>query len=195
MSDLLIPSLFEGNLIKLTALDPEKDADILANWTRDPEFLHLYQLEPARPLSKSQVKQKIEADEKSDNNRFLFAIRRVIDDRMVGTALLKWIEYSNGIAWLELGIGELSDRGKGYGREALRLILGYAFDELNLHSLMIMLPEYNQSGRLLLESEGFCVEVNQRKALLRNGQRFDLLVMGLLAKTWREKTTERPTFK
>lgn len=195
MSDLLIPTLFEGNLVKLTAFDPEKDAEILATWTRDPEYLHLFQLEPARPLSKSQVKKKIEADEKSDSNRFLFAIRQVADDRMVGTTLLKWIEYSNGIAWLELGIGEPSDRGKGYGREALHLILRYAFDELNMHSLMIMLPEYNQSGRSLLESEGFCVEVKQRKALLRNGQRFDLLVMDLLAKAWWEKSTGRPVHR
>jgi RimJ/RimL family protein N-acetyltransferase len=114
---------------------------------------------------------------------------------MVGTTLLKWIEYSNGIAWFELGIGDPADRGKGYGRDALQLILHYAFDELNLHSLMTNLPDYNQSGRSLLESEGFCVEVRQRKALLRNGQRFDLLVMGLLAGTWREKTQERQNFR
>ena len=72
-----------------------------------------------------------------------FTLRMRSDDRLIGFARLHWIEWSNGAGFIELGIGDPNDRLQGYGSEALRLLLRFAFDELNLYRLTAIIPEYN----------------------------------------------------
>jgi hypothetical protein len=62
----------------------------------------------------------------------------------LGFARLHWISWNNGNAFVSLGIADAQERGKGYGSEALHLILRYAFAELNLFHLSVSIPEYNQ---------------------------------------------------
>lgn len=52
------------------------------------------------------------------------------------------IEWNNRTGLLAIGIGDANDRGKGYGREAIHLILKYAFYELNLHRVGLDVISY-----------------------------------------------------
>ncbi len=179
--------LFEGERVRLTPFDPDKDAEIESRWTHDPEYLRLLSADPARPLAPGQIKKKREeaAKEKS-HNRFEFAIRARADDRLIGFVRLHRIEWNNGNGWLVLGIGAAEDRRKGYGTEALQLILRYAFDELNLHRLSAATFEYNAGALRLLEKAGFAVEVRRRQAIHREGRRWDEIHLGLLREGWRQ---------
>jgi len=146
--------------------------------------------DPARPLSAWQVKKKLEELEKSieeDKNLFHFRIRTRSDERLVGFAELAWISWTNASGFIRLGIGASADQRQGYGREALSLLLRYAFDELNLYRLTALLPEYNLPALELFKSFGFVEEVRRRQALERDSRRWDLLQFGLLAEEWKEK--------
>ena len=59
------------------------------------------------------------------------------DDTLIGNISLFSIKHTNRSAILGLFIGDKENRGKGYGIEAIRLILGYGFNSLNLHNIMI----------------------------------------------------------
>ncbi|MGH2523582.1 MAG: GNAT family N-acetyltransferase, partial [Anaerolineales bacterium] len=180
--------LFEGERIRLSPHDPDKDAETESRWTHDPAYLRLLSLDPARPLSPGQIKKKYEEAEKDkSHNRFSFAIRAREDDRLIGFARLERIEWNNGAGWLALGIGAPEDRRKGYGTEALRLLLRYAFDELNLHRLSAATPEYNTGALRLLEKTGFRAEIRRRQAFNRAGRRWDDIWFGILREEW-----ERP---
>jgi RimJ/RimL family protein N-acetyltransferase len=85
---------------------------------------------------------------------------------------------------LELGIGDPNDRRHGFGSEALRLILRYAFAELNLYRLSVMVPEYNPPALSLFTKAGFVEEVRRREALQRDGRYWDALHLGLLREEW-----------
>ena len=186
--------LFEGELIRLASIDPEKDAETLSRWTHDPEYLRLTDADPARPLAPGQVKKKLEEMEKEaqkDKNQFHFAIRTRADDRLVGSASLRWIRWTHGAGLIQLGIGQPDDRGKGYGSEALKLILHYAFDELNLHRVGAVTFEYNAGALRFLERAGFVVEARRRQALNRNGRRWDALMLGLLRDEWKPVTSDK----
>jgi len=184
--------LFEGERIRLTAFDPDRDADVESRWTHDPEYLRLLSSEPARPLSPGQVKKKysdLEKETEKGNPCFNFAIRLRSDDRLIGFIQLQRIQWTHGTARLALGIAAPDDRGHGYGAEALRLILRYAFDELNLFRLDAITSEYNPRAIRFLERAGFVVEVRRREALNRDGQRWDVVHMGLLREEWKASTT------
>ena len=179
--------LFEGESIRLDALDPEKDAETLSRWTHDPEYLRLTSADPARPLSPGQMKKRLEEDGKEAEkwrNQFDFAIRTRDGERLIGVTSLYWIEWTHGVGMLRLAIGRAEDRGKGYGSQALKLMLRYAFDELNLHRLGAQTFEYNAGAQCLLDRNGFVVEVRRRQAIHRDGRRWDALVYGLLRGEW-----------
>jgi len=189
MFDAIKNSLFEAEHICLAPIQPESDAVIEARWTQDASYLRMLDREPARPSSPEQVKKLYDAIEKSveeDGKLFYFTIRLRRDDRLIGFARIFWIQWTMGRASVQLGIGDPEQRGKGYGREALSLLVRYAFAELNLFHLGASVPEYNPVALRLFQGAGFTEKACQRQALYRDGRRWDLLILGLLKDEWRE---------
>ena len=179
--------LFEGTLIRLAPIDHEKDPEVESRWTHDLSLSRALGNEPAMPLSIAQVKKKYEAIEKDmDESKrlFHFTIRGKEDGRLLGFVRIEWIEWTHGTGNLKLAIGDPAERGKGYGSEALRLILRFAFSELNLYRLTAIVGSDNTGAMKLLQKFGFLEEVRRRKALLRDGQTWDVLHMGLLRDEW-----------
>ena len=179
--------LFVGKTVCLGPIDHEKDPEIISRWTHNPQYLRLVDTAPALPNAAAQVKKKLEALEKrleESKNMYYFHIRDRQDDRLIGFATIRWIEWTHGTGWLHLGIGDPKDWRKGIGSEVLDLLLQYAFNELNLYRLTATIPEYNPGARRLFEKAGFIEEVRRREALNRDGRRWDLLLFGLLREEW-----------
>jgi RimJ/RimL family protein N-acetyltransferase len=183
--------LFEGQDIRFGPIDHEKDPEIESRWTHDSEFMRMMETTPARPMSAAMIKKQYEKLEKQieeNKNLYHFMIRAKADDRLIGKAVIQWIEWANGNGFLRLGIGAAEDRAKGYGTQALRILLRFAFAELNLFRVSAIVPEYNERAIALLKKFGFVQEVCRRKSLERDGRRWDLYVFGLLNDEWRNQT-------
>lgn len=186
--------LFEGRDIRFGPIDHEKDPEIETQWTHDSDFMRLMEVNPARPLSVALLKKQYEKIEKQiddDKNFFYFAIRAREDDRLMGKAHIQWVEWTNGYGWIHLGIGSGEDRRKGYGSQALNLLLRFAFAELNLFRISARLPEYNEAAIALFKKFHFVDEVCQRQALERDGRRWDVNVFGLLSSEWQNQVNLR----
>ncbi len=182
--------LFEGQDIRFGPIDYEKDPEIESRWTHDSEFMRLMETTPARPLSAAMIRkqyEKLEKQVEEDKNFFHFMIRARADDRLMGKASIQRIEWANGNGFIHLGIGAAEDRRKGYGTQALRMLLRFAFAELNLFRVTAMVPEYNEGAIALLQKFGFVQEVRRRKSLERDGRRWDLYLFGLLSEEWQNR--------
>ena len=179
--------LFEGQDIRFGPIDYEKDAEIESKWTHNAEFMRLFEFEPARPMSVAIIKKQYEKLEKrieESKNLYHFTIRAKTDDRLIGKAVVQRIEWTNGNCSIRVGIGAAEDRRKGYGTQALKMLLRFAFAELNLFRVTAYVPEYNEGAIALLKKFGFVEEVRRRQSLERDGRRWDLLVFGLLKDEW-----------
>ena len=185
--------LFEGKDIRFGPIDHEKDPEIESKWTHDSEFMRMMETDPARPMSAAMLKKQYEKIEKQvddDKNFFYFAIRAKEDDRLIGKAMVQRIEWTNGNAFIQLGIGSAEDRGKGFGSQALNMLLRFVFAELNLFRISARVPEYNEAALALFKKLGFLEEVRHRQALDRDGRRWDLMVFGLLNSEWQNQAKE-----
>jgi len=184
--------LFEGQDIHFGYIDHDKDAEVESKWTHDADFMRMMEVKPARPASPAMIKKQydeLEKQSQDEHNLYYFTIRARAassdgDDRLIGKAVVEWIEWSNGNGWLRLGIGAAEDRRKGYGSQALRMLLRFAFSELNLFRVSALVPEYNEAATGLFGKFGFVEEVRRRKALNRDGRLWDLVVFGLLRSEW-----------
>jgi len=179
--------LFESPDIRFGPIDYEKDPEIESKWTHNAEFMRLYEFEPARPMSVAIVKKQYEKLEKKieeEKNLYHFMLRAKDDDRLIGKAMISRIEWASGNCQLRLGIGSAEDRRKGYGTQALKMLLRFAFAELNLFRVTVNVAEYNEGAIVLMKKFGFTEEVRRRQSLERDGRRWDLLVFGLLKDEW-----------
>jgi RimJ/RimL family protein N-acetyltransferase len=182
-------SLYEGRLVRLGPLDHEKDPPVVAGWTHDPLW-HSYLAEVTRPLSAETVRRLLERIEKQmeeTKNLFHFTLRARNDNRLVGLARIYWIDFHNGTGVLNLGIGDASDRRHGYGSDALDLLLGFAFNDLNLHRLSVWPTADNLPFIHMVEKVGFEEEARRREAAFHDGSYWDVLCMGLLRTKWERK--------
>ncbi|MDI5963550.1 GNAT family N-acetyltransferase [Streptantibioticus silvisoli] len=74
--------------------------------------------------------------------------------------------------------------GRGLGTDAVRLIVGHAFDTLGLHRVSLEVYAFNPRARRVYEKAGFVAEGVLRDALLYAGERVDATVMSVLAPEW-----------
>ncbi len=177
--------LFTGKLVRLAVEDAQVAAKAFSQWSRDTGYWRLLASDLARPLSVKTTQEWIEKYlEKESLENIGFMIYTMEGNRLIGQIGLDGIQFSRGEAFVGISLGERQDWGKGYGTDAMRVLLGYAFDELNLHRVSLDVFEYNPRAIRSYEKAGFTVEGRCRQYLHREGRRWDLIFMGILREEW-----------
>jgi len=175
--------LLLGSRVRLTAIEQD-DAATIARWGADSEFLRFYDTRPAYPPSEAEVADRLDKLIK-DKRTIAFGIRPLDSDELIGTVELDGIIWAHGVCGIAIAIGDRQNRGKGYGSEAVELALAFAFNELNLHRITATVFSYNERSMAMIERLGFRREGAFREFLQRDGERYDMLLYGLLRPEWR----------
>lgn len=179
----MLSRLFIGEKIRLTSLRSE-DVTTVTRWYHDSDFMRHFDGTPAFPRTEEQLKKWFD-DNNTSKDEYIFAIRPLASEEMVGWIFLDDISWAHRTAWIALAFGDESNRGRGYGYEAMQLMLKFAFHELNLHRVQLTVFEYNTRAIRLYEKLGFMREGVQRERLQRDGRRYDMIFYGLLVHEWK----------
>jgi len=107
------------------------------------------------------------------------------DGTVIGDVALQGIDKMNRACAIGIGIAKITNQGKGYGTEALRLILGYAFDNIGMERVTASTLEINIPSQKIFEKLGFVLEGRSRKAFYFRSKRYDYLHYSMLADEWR----------
>ena len=119
--------------------------------------------------------------EENSNPEATFVIVTLEDNKMIGTVSLEDINWINRTATLGIFIGDKEFRSKGYGTEAIRLILEYGFKYMNLYNIKLDLMEFNERALKCYEKCGFKEYGRRRKCKFVNGKYYDSISMDILA--------------
>jgi RimJ/RimL family protein N-acetyltransferase len=182
-------ALLVGKLVRLTHENPEVLGKLDAQWHLNSEYTRLLDWDPARSVSAYTIQKWVEKQYEDPNSHF-FAVRLLADERVVGIIGLDGISWNHRDSFVGIGIGAKEDWGKGYGTDAMRVILRYAFTELCLRRISLDVFEYNPRGVRSYEKAGFVVEGRVREAILREGRWWDLIYMGILRDEWLKLQTD-----
>jgi len=117
----------------------------------------------------------------------MLAIVDKASDAHVGNIKLARIHPLHRRADMGIMIGDKRVRGRGYGREALELILDYAFERLNLNKVYLGVDAENTGAVTMYERVGFVLEGTQRQHLFRDGAFRDSHVMSILRDEFRSR--------
>ncbi|WP_307825708.1 GNAT family N-acetyltransferase [Microbispora corallina] len=125
-----------------------------------------------------------------------YATRAAHDDRLdlaicdaasgayVGEVVLNELDAANLACNLRIALVGSRVYGKGYGTEALRLVLAHAFETVGLHRVGLEVYAFNTRALHVYEKIGFVREGIRRDALLWDGHWHDAIAMSVLAPDW-----------
>jgi len=176
-------SLLHGRLVYLAAQDPDSEAETVASWSHDSKFLRLLDSDPARPRT-TQYWNRSLTDGGDSPNSFPFGIHALDDGRLIGFVVLWITSWPWAEAMVAIGVGKAADRGRGYGTDAMRLALRYAFAELNLERVTLQVYSLNPRAIHAYEKAGFVREGQEREWLRRDGERYGQVSMGIVRADW-----------
>lgn len=170
----------QGEMIALRPLQA-RDADAMHELLSDPEGRRL--VGTTHEYTRSEIPGVIARAAAADD-RMILAVTANGSEEYLGQIALEAIDRVVRCARVTLQMRP-AYRGRGYGTEAIELMLGFAFDGLGLHRLGIQVLSINARATSLYENLGFRPEGRLRDAY-RDGEGWcDGIVMGLLEDEYR----------
>lgn len=168
----------EGERCYLSPVDAG-DAELWTRWLND--------LDVALPLGDEAYStialdaQRRVVGEIADRGEHVFTVVQSATDRPIGRCLLFDVNRTDRSAMAGILIGEKDRWGQGFGTEAMRLLLDYAFSLLNLHSVMLGVFDFNDRAIRSYRAVGFREIGRRRDARLIAGEWHDAILMDILA--------------
>ena len=164
--------------IRLRSIERE-DIPTFVRWFNDPEvrrYLLMFE-----PMSKAKEERWFEARLDKEND-YLLGIEVPVEDgwRLIGNVGLHRVDWVNSNCIFGIVIGEREYWGKGFGTQATRAALRFAFGALNLHRVELEVFDFNPRAIRAYEKAGFRLEGTRREALFRDGAYHDAHVMAAL---------------
>lgn len=122
--------------------------------------------------------------QREDGDARHFAILTLGEGRLIGNCGLHSIDWTNRHAVFGIFIGDKDYWGKGYGTDATRALLRFAFEEAGLHRIELEVFAFNQRAIRMYEKVGFRIEGTRKQALYREGAWHDEHIMAILRDEW-----------
>lgn len=174
-----------GKRVRLRAIEKD-DLPRFVAWLNDPEVrrnLLLYQ-----PLSMGQEEQWYADILKENVDEQPLCVDVEVGENWEPAGNISLIELNQHDRSAETGIfiGRKDFWNKGYGCEAMRLMIGHGFNDLNLNRIFLRVYETNPNGVRCYEKAGFKHEGRLREAHYHEGRYIDMLMMSILKSEWIE---------
>lgn len=165
----------QGELVRLRAITRE-DLPNYVRWINDPELARY--MEFHRPVSLEMEERWYDGMVAAPDD-YVLAIE-TLAGKHIGSVGLHRVHPRYRYAIFGVFIGDKEHWGRGYGSEAVRLMVGYGFEQLNLNRVTLNVYDFNGRAIRAYEKCGFRHEGRMRQAGYKDGRYFDILVMGIL---------------
>jgi RimJ/RimL family protein N-acetyltransferase len=155
----------------------DEDVSLLFEWINDRALVLLSS--PYRPVHERSHHAWFKSI-RNDSSKVVFAIREKRTGMLIGACQLTGIHPVHRHAQLQIRIGEAVHRGRGFGVQAVRLLLQHGFSDLNLERVFLHVFADNGAAIRAYEKAGFRHEGLLRSAAFVDGRFLDIIVMAIL---------------
>ena len=170
--------MIEGKIVNLRA--PEMgDLERNTRWINDREVTRYLGRRYEMSLAAEEAWLRDVTANPMSYERPYFAIETKEGEHIGNTGLFD-VKPEDRKAKLGIMIGEKAYWSNGYGSDALRTLLAFAFDEMNLNRVELDVFAFNERAIAAYRKCGFIEEGRRRQALYRQGAYHDVIVMGVL---------------
>jgi RimJ/RimL family protein N-acetyltransferase len=184
--------MIRGTKIDLVAVS-EKYLKEYSRWINDPVATDMLGV-LLFPVSMEQERKWVDGAiaEKDFEKTFTILTK---DGKPIGNCGFNRIDYVNRYAVLGILIGEIDFWDKGYGTDAIRTLLRFAFQELGMHKVCLNVDSVNERAVACYKKCGFVQEGRFREHRFYHGEYKDDLSMAVLADDWFKENVKSASSK
>ena len=178
--------MYYGEKVKLRAHKKE-DIYKIHEFLNDAELKNIYDTVIAFPMTLEQVENEYNEDTVEKDGKYSFAIEHIETKKYIGSCIITEVNFISRVAKVGIIIGDREFLGKGFGTDAMKVLIKFIFEQMNMNKVKLELFSHNIRALKSYEKCGFKVEGVLREEGYKNGQYRDLVLMGILRKEWEDK--------
>lgn len=118
---------------------------------------------------------------------YSFAIETLEGNKYIGGCGINHIDWKNSVITVGIFIGDKNYMGKGYGTDAMKILIKFIFEQMNINKIKLQVFSFNERAIKSYEKCGFIIEGRLRKEIYRDGQYHDEIIMGILREDYLKK--------
>ncbi len=177
-------NIWQGDLVRLRAVEPE-DWEHLHRWNDDSFSTRLgWRIQPPASAESSREWARNESKRPDDDN-YRLAISS-LEGSLVGSLNVHSADRRNGTFEYGIALG-LEYQGRGYGSDAIKVLLRYFFEELGYQKCNAVVFAFNGPSQRMHEALGFQREGLLRRNVFTNGEHHDVAWYGITREEFWEK--------
>ena len=165
----------------------ENDAEKFTEWLNDLEVTQYLPGLYSGVINVRKEKELLEKISKEHN----YSIIDLNTDELLGNCGFHYVDHINQTCEVGIFIGNKNFWNKGYGTEALSLLLDYGFNALNFHNISLRVVSYNERAIRSYEKLGFKIIGRKRESVSKDKERHDMILMDILNQEFNKNTLKK----
>ena len=170
--------MYSGQLVKLRAYK-EEDIEKATVYINDEEVKKLMDSTIPFPMTKWQEEEWIRSRKANTDFTYDFAIEDLKTGKYIGGCSINECDVKNITCVVGIMIGDKEYWGKGYGSDALKVLIKFIFEEVNMNKIKLNVFSFNNRAIACYKKVGFKEEGILKKEIYRNGTYYDEIIMAM----------------
>lgn len=170
--------MYSGQLVKLRAYK-EDDIEKAVEFINDEEVKKLMDSNIPFPMTKWQEEEWVRSRKANTDFTYDFAIEDLKTGKYIGGCSINECDVKNRTCVVGIMIGEKEYWGKGYGSDALKVLIKFIFEEVNMNKIKLNVFSFNNRAIACYKKVGFKEEGILKKEIYRNGRYHDEIIMAM----------------
>ena len=183
--------MYTGKLVRLREYRKE-DIPLVQRYRNDSETRSFLNIRVPYPYTLADEEKWFEKNSAS-NDIYSFAVETLSEGTYIGGCGTISTDWKTRVVMVGIWIGDKAYWGKGYGTDAMEVLVRFCFEEMNVEKVKLGVYSFNDRARRCYEKCGFTVEGVLRREVYASGQYHDMIMMGILRDEWetRQKGGDR----
>ena len=176
---------YNGEMVRLRPPERE-DLPLFVEWLSNPDLRKFVTIRYiSLGLEEQWYERLLESTGQMPPGRLHFVIEAIDSAQPIGVISLEGINWCDRTSEVGIIVGDQAYWGKGYGTDAMRVLLRVGFDWYNLHRIDLRVIADNERAIRSYEKCGYQHEGRMREAMFVGGEHKDVLLMSMLEDEFR----------
>ncbi|SHI20948.1 GNAT family N-acetyltransferase [Sporanaerobacter acetigenes] len=160
----------------------EEDIPKATSFVNDEELKKLLVTNVPFPMTLWEEEEWVKSQKSSQDGSYNFAIEDIETKKYIGGCGIQEVNWLSRVATVGIMIGDKEYWGKGYGTDAMKVLMNFIFNNMNIRKIRLSTFSFNMRARKSYEKCGFEVEGILKDEIFKDGKYYDEIIMSVFNK-------------